>query len=91
MNLTIAYCNNIDAATIAIEETRLNIKYALNGTGKSTVARAIELQLRGEGALKELTPFKLLDSAKEEHRPRVDGLAGITSCAVFNDAYISRP
>lgn len=90
MNLTIAYCNNIDAATISIEETRLNIKYALNGTGKSTVARAIELQLRGEGALKELTPFKLLDSTNEEHRPRVEGLAGMTSCAVFNDAYINQ-
>ncbi|MBP8830164.1 MAG: AAA family ATPase, partial [Desulfobacter sp.] len=90
MNLTIAYCNNIDAATIAIEEGRLNIKYALNGTGKSTVARAIELQLRGEGALKELTPFKLIDSANQEHMPQVDGLEGMSSCAVFNDAYINQ-
>ena len=90
MNLIITYCNNIDTATIAIEEERLNIKYALNGTGKSTVARAIELQLRGEGALKELTPFKLLNSTNEEHTPRVDGLAGVASCAVFNDAYINQ-
>jgi hypothetical protein len=90
MNLTIAYCNNIDAATIAIEEGRLNIKYALNGTGKSTIARAIELQLRGEGVLKELTPFKLIDSSDEEHVPRVDGLMGLSTCAVFNDAYINQ-
>jgi len=90
MNITIVYCNNIDAATIAIEEARLNIKYALNGSGKSTVARAIELQLRGEGALKELTPFKLLDATNAEHAPRVDGLAGVKSCAVFNDAYINQ-
>lgn len=90
MKLTIANCNNIDAATIAIEESRLNIKYALNGTGKSTVAKAIELQIRGEGALKELTPFKLLGSAKEGDMPRVDGLTGVTSCAIFNDAYINQ-
>jgi AAA domain len=90
MNLTLTYCNNIDSASITIEERRLNIKYALNGTGKSTLARAIELQLRGEGALKELTPFKYLSSANDEHAPRVDGLAGIVSCAVFNDAYINQ-
>jgi hypothetical protein len=90
MNLTITYCNNIDAATIAIEEGRLNIKYALNGTGKSTVARAIELLLRGDGGLKELTPFKLVGSANEEYLPRVDGLAGMSSCAVFNEAYINQ-
>lgn len=90
MNLTITYCNNIDSATIAIEEGRLNIKYALNGTGKSTVVRAIELLLRGDGVLKELTPFKLVGSASEEHLPRVDGLAGMSSCAVFNDAYINQ-
>jgi ABC-type Mn2+/Zn2+ transport system ATPase subunit len=90
MNLTIAYCNNIDAASIDIEEGRLNIKYALNGTGKSTLARVIELKLRGEGSLKELTPFKLIDTAETEHVPHVDGLAGMSSCAVFNDTYINK-
>ena len=90
MNLTFAYCNNIDTATIAIEEGRLNIKYALNGTGKSTVARAIELQLRGEGGLNELTPFKLIGSFNEERVPRVDGLGRLSTCAIFNDAYINQ-
>ncbi len=90
MNLTIAYCNNIDAGVIAIEEDRLNIKYAMNGTGKSTLARAIELQLRGEGSLKELTPFKLIGATNDEHVPQVDGLTGVSSCAVFNDEYINQ-
>jgi hypothetical protein len=39
MNLTIAYCTNIDAGVIAIEEDRLNIKYAMNGAVKSTLDR----------------------------------------------------
>jgi energy-coupling factor transporter ATP-binding protein EcfA2 len=90
MNLSIAFCNNIDAGSIAIEEGRLNIKYAMNGTGKSTVAKAIELQLRDDGSLKELTPFKLLDGSNGAQAPQVDGLAGVSTCAVFNDAYINQ-
>ena len=42
MNISIANCNNIEHGTVAIEENRLNIKYAINGTGKSTIAKAIE-------------------------------------------------
>lgn len=34
-------CNNVDQGTIEIKEGKLNIKYAINGTGKSTVAKAI--------------------------------------------------
>jgi len=34
-------CNNIDSASIKIEEGKLNIKYAVNGTGKSTIVKAL--------------------------------------------------
>ena len=37
MKLEISNCNNIDAGTISIEKNKLNIKYAMNGTGKSTL------------------------------------------------------
>ena len=47
--LEILNCNNIDSAKLNLEKNKLNIKYAMNGTGKSTIARAIELQLRGDG------------------------------------------
>ena len=90
MNLSIAYCNNIDSGAIAIEEGRLNIKYAMNGTGKSTVAKAIELQLRGGGSLKELTPFKLIEDSSGAQAPQVNGLTGMSSFAVFNDMYINQ-
>ena len=41
MLLEIKNCNNIDKASIEIETGKLNIKYAINGTGKSTIAKAI--------------------------------------------------
>lgn len=90
MELNIRNCNNIDAATISIEQNKLNIKYALNGTGKSTIARAIELQLKGDGSIKELTPFKLQESGAPNHEPQVTGLDGVQSIAIFNDAYVSQ-
>ena len=42
MEIIINNCNNIKEAKINIEENKLNIKYGLNGTGKSTIASAIE-------------------------------------------------
>lgn len=42
MEITIKHCNNIVEGTIAIEKNKLNIKYGINGTGKSTIAHAIE-------------------------------------------------
>ena len=90
MNITLTHCNNIDSGTLAIVENRLNIKYAMNGTGKSTIARAIELYKRGDGSLKELTPFKILETGRTDKSPSISGLDGITSVAIFNDDYISK-
>ena len=42
MDLLISNCNNIVSAPISVVENRLNIKYAINGTGKSTIAKAIQ-------------------------------------------------
>lgn len=42
MRLTIRNCNNIENGEFDITEGRLNIKYAINGTGKSTISKAIE-------------------------------------------------
>lgn len=41
MDIEIANCNNIDTGTLHIAPNKLNIKYATNGTGKSTVAKAL--------------------------------------------------
>lgn len=42
MEININNCNNIQEAKITIQENKLNIKYGINGTGKSTIANAIE-------------------------------------------------
>ena len=42
MQLKIKKCNNIENGEFDITEGRLNIKYAINGTGKSTISKAIE-------------------------------------------------
>ncbi|MBL8497471.1 MAG: AAA family ATPase [Nitrosomonas sp.] len=48
IQIEIKNCNNIDLTVISLEEKRLNIKFAPNGTGKSTIARAILLGLKRE-------------------------------------------
>ena len=42
MDINIKNCNNIKDANISVEKNSLNIKYGMNGTGKSTIAKAIE-------------------------------------------------
>ncbi|MCF7817767.1 MAG: hypothetical protein K9M54_07780 [Kiritimatiellales bacterium] len=56
MKINVLNCNNINQGSIEIRENRLNIKYAMNGTGKSTIAKAIYLSSTG-GDLKSLKSF----------------------------------
>jgi len=90
MKITIINCNNIDRGDIQIEANKLNIKYAMNGTGKSTIARAIEIHVHGNGSISELKPFKYLDSGGAENMPSVSGIEDIKSVLVFNDNYINQ-
>ena len=42
MKVNIKYSNNIIEGTINIEANKLNIKYSVNRTGKSTISKAIK-------------------------------------------------
>src|SRR3989339_978989 len=90
MKIEIKNCNNIDSGAIQVDENKLNIKYAMNGTGKSTIAKAIELHIKGGDAINELMPFKYFESNSGNEKPNVEGLDGIKSVAVFNDLYINQ-
>lgn len=90
MIIGISHCNSIDAGQIQIDEHKLNIKYAMNGAGKSTIARAIELHTQGDGSIKTLTPFKYLAASDTTHTPSISGLDGISSVVIFNDSYINQ-
>ncbi|MBP2470671.1 energy-coupling factor transporter ATP-binding protein EcfA2 [Sinorhizobium meliloti] len=87
--VSIFNCNSIDRAEIAIAEGSLNIKYGPNGVGKSTLARAIISQIRADGSLDELLPFKCRgkDGAGA---PKVDGADHLKSAVVFDDAYVQQ-
>lgn len=91
MNIEIKNCNNIDSAKISLDENKLNIKFAPNGTGKSTIARAVLLGAKGDQELlKELMPFKLRKNNPESKQPEVIGAEALQNIMCFNEEYVSQ-
>ena len=88
MNINIKNCNNIDDGELEIQENALNIKYAINGTGKSSIAKAIDAFVKNDDKKKQaLIPFKhKLNSTS--HEISLDGLDGVSSVEIFNDDYV---
>ena len=89
MNISIYNCNNIDKGDILIETGKLNIKFAVNGTGKSTIVKAISAKVLGED-LDFLKPFDLIDNEGNVIKPEVMISEKIKKVAVFNDDYINK-
>lgn len=91
MEIEINHCNNIDNGKIKITEGLLNIKYAINGTGKSTVSKSIQKsvssRLSGNNELMELKPFKAFDN--DSIAPSVTGCEAANSIKVFDEFYIN--
>lgn len=91
MEIEIQNCNNIDFAKIQIQGQTLNIKYAINGTGKSTISKAIQYAVidrtSGTKKLTELTPFKALGDNKIA--PVVSNTDVINSVKVFDETYLN--
>lgn len=91
MQITVKNCNNIDHAEISIIENKLNIKFASNGTGKSTLSKAIIYKAENkEDSLKELIPFKLKSDNPENLTPQVIGIDSIRSVMCFSEEYINQ-
>lgn len=80
MDINIKNCNNIKDANISVEKNSLNIKYGMNGTGKSTIAKAIESR-------ENLTELKTFGSELE---PEITISESISKVEVFNNDFINR-
>ena len=91
MELTVKYCNNIDSASIVLSEKKLNIKFAPNGTGKSTIAKAIQYSLENDdSSLNELIPFKFRELNPDNNNPQVIGIENLRSVMCFNEDYVQQ-
>ena len=91
MKVIVRNCNNIRSGCVTIETGLLNIKYGINGTGKSTIAKAIELAARnGPEGLVPLTPYNSVGVDDDSRLPSVTGLPEDVHVAVFNEDYVNQ-
>ena len=85
MNIKIENCNNISSGKIDVAENSLNIKYAVNGTGKSSIAKIIKaFSLLNDAETKKLVPYNT------ELTPTLTGLNEGEKVSVFNEEYVNR-
>lgn len=89
IQVVISNCNSVERAEVALEKGTLNIKYGPNGLGKSTIAKAIVSQTRGDGTLADLVPFKNRGKP-EAPAPLVEGIDELSSALVFDDDYVQQ-
>ncbi len=91
LKVSLENCNNIDSGEINIEKNKLNIKFGQNGTGKSTLAKAIQYKIENEKLLNNLLPFKLQKENLEKLQSKVvieDN--NINSVSIFNEEYVKQ-
>lgn len=85
MEFNIKNCNNIKTGIINFKEGRLNIKYGMNGTGKSTISKALNAFLyNNENLINELKPYD-----NNEVIPSLSGIESIHSVNVYDEKYIN--
>ena len=68
MDIEIYNCNNIEHGKMTLHEGALNIKYAINGTGKSSISQALSAFIQSDTKkLESMIPYKYL-SDKDKGR-----------------------
>lgn len=82
-SINISNCNNIKTGAIQIEPNKLNIKYGINGTGKTTIAKAIKYSLETDN-LQKLKSYYTTDEASVEITPQFNNIL------VFNEEFINQ-
>ena len=79
----ISNCNNIKTGTIEIEKGKLNIKYGINGTGKTTIAKSICFH----DSNNELQNLKSFFS---DEAPSVEITPELKTVLVFNEDFVNQ-
>jgi ABC-type dipeptide/oligopeptide/nickel transport system ATPase subunit len=82
IKIEIENCNNIESANIEIKEDTLNIRYAMNGTGKSTIGQAIKL-------LSEKKPLDTLKTFGNTKEPKGKIPDSIRRVLLFNEDFVN--
>lgn len=83
-------CNNIDKGAFSLYEGVLNVKYANNGTGKSTISKAIKAFSSGTPVEQnKLMPYKYIGK-RDVPRPSVVNAERFKTVEIFNDEYVNR-
>ena len=82
--IMIKHCNNILHGELTLEENKLNIKYGMNGTGKTTLSTAISLISQGKD-LDQLKPFGSGDRVV----PTINLSKNIQVVKVFNEEFVN--
>ena len=82
ITITFKNCNNISNSIIELRKNNLNIKFAPNGTGKSTIAKAIFLKSTGKD-LSELHSYGV------EEDPYLSTSLPLERVFIFNEDFVN--
>ena len=85
MKLILKNVGSIEQGEIHIEEGRFNIKYATNGTGKSSFARFLKAFIESN----EVEKNKFIPLGTEKEPSLSFDIAAPRSCMLFNEDYIN--
>lgn len=89
MVVHIENCNSILNGSIEIVEGALNVKYAINGTGKSTIAKAIFASVTNDTAsLQQLKPYQYI--GEDGHAPQIAGINHLQKVMIFDESYVNQ-
>lgn len=87
--VTIKNCKNISDAVFSIKTNCLNIKFAPNGTGKSSIADGLIYAITKEEALgKRIVPFKFRNESDCDPF-ECSGMDEFETVRVFNEEYVN--
>ncbi len=85
LNVKLENCNNIEEWNIILNKNCLNIKYAINWTWKSTLAKSIKYTINEKNKLEQLIPFS---KRWTKIVPKISWIDDFNKVMIFDEDYI---